>query len=378
MIHTLRTTLRIAAWVALAGASAPAVRAEVTAFRISDLDWRDPHVFATLPGLGCADITNFDAFGIKGVNPALQASIQTDTDFDGQLDLNHIIVFDPLNPAAAGGTLLFGTTVNCTAPLAGTSCAPLSVLPSFSYDNTPALCLGPIAGTTSPYSPAIVQPATPCFVASVGTLTLNALFPITLQDTYIAATYSGNPATGLVNGLIRGFISETTANQTIIPEGLTGIDTIDGEPLSQLLRGGAGSCSQQSPATGDKDVGPGGVTGWYVYFNFVASTVPLVSATAVQHHPISSLELDAPTPNPFNPSTTIRYTLARASSATLAVYDAAGRRIVELTNGRHNAGPHQKMWNGRDSRGLPVSSGVYFVRLQSGDEVRVRKVALLK
>ncbi len=376
MMNALQRSLRATALVFLSLTLGSTAHAQATAFRISDLDWRDPHLFVTMLPLGCTDITNFDNFGIKGLNPAMQLAIETDTDSDGKLDLNYLIVFDPLNQAGAGGTLAFGANVTCTAPLAGSSCSPLSLLPSYSYDNTPALCLGLLAGTTGAYSPAITQPGTPCFVAALGTVTLNMIFfPVTLRDTYIAATYSGNPANGLVNGLIRGFITEADANATILPPSLA---LAGGHALSSLLRGGVNSCSQPSPAVGDKDIGPGGVAGWYVYLNFVASAVPLVSATPVQHVPFSLFELDAPAPNPFNPTTTIRYTLPRGASVHLSIYDAAGRRVASLADGYRNAGPHEEIWNGHDTLGLPASSGVYFVRLESGGEMRVRKIVLLK
>ena len=353
--------------VALVCLSAPlgsTVHAQTTAFRISDLDWRDPHLFSNSV-VGCIDITNFDNFGIKGINPTMQLKIQTDTDSDTKLDLNYLIVFDPVNPALPNGNLRFGADVTCTAPLAGTTCSPLSLLPSYFYDNTPSPCLNTIPGTINlAYSPAIITPATPCFVASLGTVTLNAVVLLTLHD-----------ASGLVNGLIRGFISEADANATILPASYV---PAGGQPLSSLFRGGVNSCSQPSPAVGDKDTGPGGVTGWYVYLNFTASVVPLVSATPVPRVAASSFELEAPAPNPFNPITTIRYTLPHAATTQLSIYDAAGHRVAELSNGSQNAGPHEKIWNGRDTLGLPVSSGVYFVRLESAGEMRVRKIVLLK
>lgn len=364
------------ALVCLSATLGSTVHAQTTAFRISDLDWRDPHLFSTSV-VGCIDITNFDNFGIKGINPTLQLKIQTDTDSDNELDLNYLIVFDPVNPAIPGGTLWFGADVTCTAPLAGTSCSPLSLLPSYVYDNTPSPCLNTIPGTINlTYSPGIVTPSTPCFVASLGTVTLNAFIPLTLHDAYMAAAYQGmNPVSGLVNGLIRGFISEADANATILPASYV---PAGGQALSSLLRGGVNSCSQPSPSVGDKDTGPGGVAGWYVYLNFTASVVPLVSATPVPHVAASSFELEAPAPNPFNPITTIRYTLPHTATTQLSIYDAAGHRVAELANGSQNAGPHEKIWNGRDTLGLPVSSGVYFVRLESAGEMRVRKIVLLK
>jgi len=372
MMNAMARGVRVAVLVGLAAGWGSTAHAQATAFRMSTLAWRDPHLFVTA-GLGCSDITN--SFFGGALNENLQARIQTDGDSDGKLDLNYLLVFDPLNQAGAGGTLGFGANVQCTAPLAGTSCSPLAVLPQYSYTNSASFCLTPIAGTTGGYNPAVTPTSAPCFVAALGTVTLDVSFPVTLRDAYIAATYVGSPATGLVNGLMRGFISETDANNTVMPANMA---VIGGKSLSSMLRGGVSSCSQPSPAVGDKDTGPGGVPGWYVYLNFSASVVPLVSATPVLHTLPSLLELDAPAPNPFNPTTTIRYALPRAASVDVSIYDAAGRRIASLVNGWQPAGPHQELWDGRDALGQPASSGVYFVRLESAGEKRVQKMVLLK
>ncbi|HEX5130971.1 MAG TPA: FlgD immunoglobulin-like domain containing protein [Candidatus Krumholzibacteria bacterium] len=355
---------------------ASAAHAAKTAFRLTDLDWRDPHLFAVISTLGCTDITNFNAFGVLGMNPSLQNSIQTDTDSDGNLDLNLVIVFDPLDQAGSGGTLAFGA-VTCSAPLGTTACAPYSPLPLYAYDNTPAVCLTAIAGTTNAaYTPALVTPGSPCFVAALGNITLDLPFPLSLSDAYIAATYSGDPAVDLVNGLLCGFLSETVADNTIPPPSM---GVVGGAALSSLLRGGTGSCSQPSPATGDKDTGPGGIPGWYVYLNFTATVVPYTDpVTGASPAPMPALELYAPAPNPFNPATAIRYALSRESNVALSVYDARGRLVAQLERGDRDAGEHVVRWDGRDAHGAPVSSGVYFVRLESRGDVRVRKIVLLK
>jgi hypothetical protein len=147
-----------------------------------------------------------------------------------------------------------------------------------------AVCLAPVAGTTNAaYTPALVSPTAPgggtCYSATAGNVTFNlAGIPITLQDARIGGEWFGSPATEIRDGMIRGFLSEATANATTIPEGTTGIDSIDGSTLASLLRGGTGSCSQPSPMTGDKDTytPPGGTqqTGWYLYLNFTAVRRP--------------------------------------------------------------------------------------------------------
>ena len=85
------------------------------------------------------------------------------------------------------------------------------------------------------------------------------------------------------------------------------------------------------------------------------------------------------TPNPFNPSTTIAYELARDSHARLDVFDARGAHLRTLSDGFERAGLHRVEWNGTDLRDTPLASGVYFYRLTvDGRAVETRKMALLK
>lgn len=84
-------------------------------------------------------------------------------------------------------------------------------------------------------------------------------------------------------------------------------------------------------------------------------------------------------PNPFNPSTTIRFGLPRASAVDLSVYDAAGRRVATLIAGESlPPGYHEVEWRGRDDEGRGLASGVYFLQLEAGAESRSRKLILLK
>jgi hypothetical protein len=84
-------------------------------------------------------------------------------------------------------------------------------------------------------------------------------------------------------------------------------------------------------------------------------------------------------PNPFNPSTTIRYALPAPAKVTLAVYDVSGRLVRTIVRDvARPAGVFEAMWDGTDSSGQPVASGVYFYRLQAGPESLTRKAVLLK
>ena len=70
-------------------------------------------------------------------------------------------------------------------------------------------------------------------------------------------------------------------------------------------------------------------------------------------------------PNPFNPSTTISYDLPGASWVSLVVYDVTGRTIANLVESELSAGYHQTAWNGKDNTGDPVSTGIYFCRMDA-------------
>ncbi|HEU4928802.1 MAG TPA: FlgD immunoglobulin-like domain containing protein [Candidatus Krumholzibacteria bacterium] len=86
-------------------------------------------------------------------------------------------------------------------------------------------------------------------------------------------------------------------------------------------------------------------------------------------------------PNPFNPSTTIPFTIPSGDSdrhVKLIVFDTAGRAVRTLLNETKSSGTHSVTWDGRDDGGRMVSSGVYFYVLDVGGDRRTRKMVLLK
>lgn len=93
---------------------------------------------------------------------------------------------------------------------------------------------------------------------------------------------------------------------------------------------------------------------------------------------VSRLTLHPVSPNPFNPSTTISFSLPAAGAIDLSVYDVSGRLVTTLASGLRAAGPHRETWDGRDANGLEVGSGVYFVRLSVAGDVATRKMVLMK
>jgi len=83
-------------------------------------------------------------------------------------------------------------------------------------------------------------------------------------------------------------------------------------------------------------------------------------------------------PNPFNPTTRITFGLAAPGDVSLRIYDAAGRLVRVLAEGARPAGNYSELWDGRDSGGRAVASGIYFYRLQAGSFTETRKMALLR
>ena len=89
-------------------------------------------------------------------------------------------------------------------------------------------------------------------------------------------------------------------------------------------------------------------------------------------------ELKPASPNPFNPSTTISFSVQYETNVTLTVHDVRGRIVRTLLRGRCQAGNHSVHWAGDDSRGRAVASGVYFTRMAAEGLILTRKLVLLK
>ncbi|MBN1827143.1 MAG: T9SS type A sorting domain-containing protein [Candidatus Eisenbacteria bacterium] len=105
--------------------------------------------------------------------------------------------------------------------------------------------------------------------------------------------------------------------------------------------------------------------------------VPDPTDVAVGEAPIKIL-LDQNAPNPFNPLTTIRYTLNEAGPVRLSVYSPAGRLVTDLVHEVMGEGPHAVTWNGKDRFGHEVGSGVYYYRLDADKTALTRKMVLIR
>ena len=89
-------------------------------------------------------------------------------------------------------------------------------------------------------------------------------------------------------------------------------------------------------------------------------------------------ELKGNYPNPFNPETTIHYSLKEASPVSIKIYNIKGQCVRTLINAFEEAGYHTAIWQGKDDNNKSVTSGVYFYRLKSNGYTSTKKMLLLK
>ncbi len=97
---------------------------------------------------------------------------------------------------------------------------------------------------------------------------------------------------------------------------------------------------------------------------------------AVTYRVVNSLAQNHP--NPFNPTTTIGYSIAKDNEVSLTVYDVAGAKVRTLVNERQKADTYKVTWDGMNDTGTRVASGVYFYKLVAGSFVKTKKMVLLK
>ena len=92
----------------------------------------------------------------------------------------------------------------------------------------------------------------------------------------------------------------------------------------------------------------------------------------------SEFALEQNYPNPFNSGTAIAFDLPYGETVDLTVYTISGQKVATLVRGTRAAGYHQVFWDGRDEDGAELASGVYLYRLQVGDQLKTRKMLLLR
>jgi hypothetical protein len=105
-------------------------------------------------------------------------------------------------------------------------------------------------------------------------------------------------------------------------------------------------------------------------------SMPIAVGVDPPRAPAASLGQNVP--NPFNPVTRIPFALQSRTRVRLDIHDVRGARLATLIDDDLAAGTHDVQWSGRDDRGRPVASGVYFYTLTAGGETHSRKMMLLK
>ncbi|MBP7563499.1 MAG: T9SS type A sorting domain-containing protein, partial [Candidatus Cloacimonetes bacterium] len=78
-------------------------------------------------------------------------------------------------------------------------------------------------------------------------------------------------------------------------------------------------------------------------------------------------------PNPFNPSTTISWQMPEEGQVEVSIFNIKGQKVKTLCHQRLTSGQHQIVWDGKE-----YGSGVYFVRLQTGNQTLIRKILMMK
>jgi len=161
----------------------------------------------------------------------------------------------------------------------------------------------------------------------------------------------------------------------------------------------AGAAGDSSKLTGVRVLGPGAAWG-AAYYGFGLEGFPpalidtflirsmrfftfLVDVDEIAASGLpQTYSLDQNYPNPFNPSTSIGYALPVAGNVAVSIYDVTGRLIARPFEGEQDAGRHSIVWDGRNSQGNQVASGLYLYKLEASSEdgsvVLSRKMLLIK
>lgn len=118
-------------------------------------------------------------------------------------------------------------------------------------------------------------------------------------------------------------------------------------------------------------------TGWLFSLNYI--DVERVYPSSVDDGAVpGALTAARSYPNPFNPQTTVEYVVPAEGPVRLAIFDARGRQVRVLAEGRLPAGTHTLPWDGRDDGGQQLASGVYFLRFEVAGTAQIGKLVLLK
>jgi len=140
--------------------------------------------------------------------------------------------------------------------------------------------------------------------------------------------------------------------------------------------------TELSPEQTMFDLNEDGAVNFFDFFIFADYFGQSVAKLMVLAHELLGLplasQLETNYPNPFNSSTTLRYSLSQTGAVELSVYDVQGQLVRRLVQEVQKAGAYEITWAGDNEAGHPVATGTYFTRLQAGAFTQTRKVMLIK
>jgi hypothetical protein len=193
------------------------------------------------------------------------------------------------------------------------------------------------------------------------------------------------------HGVIAVTLSGFTARQagekaelqwrTHVEDGISGFNILRSENVSF---GYERITAEPVPATGipstyrceDETVRPGET--YYYKLEAISRTGGSEEFGPVEFRYAARFTMYQNVPNPFNPSTKIRFTIPETGHVGLKIYDVAGRLVRTLVDRRLVADHYEVSWDGTNNGGRQVASGIYFYRIVAGKHSRTRKMVLLR
>lgn len=111
---------------------------------------------------------------------------------------------------------------------------------------------------------------------------------------------------------------------------------------------------------------------------YLAGEIKVHTNLSVQASKIDKIADAVCYPNPFNPETQIIFNLSQSSDVNVSIYNIRGQKVKRLLDQKLAAGFHQILWKGDDNENKKVASGLYLIKLQCDEQIRIMKVLLLK
>jgi hypothetical protein len=194
-------------------------------------------------------------------------------------------------------------------------------------------------------------------------------FAIVTTATAAMELIAFNPSTGLKIGSTMFTVGGNPAQRflTDIEPSSLGLLLAD----FSLPGGGGIRCFDMSTNT---EIPGGPINVGYPPFDILVRDGPVTNA---DHAPVATT-LGRNYPNPFNPATSIPFSLASGGRVALRIYDVGGRLVATLLDEQRNAGEHVARWDGRTDTGSIAPMGVYFARLENAGSAQTRKIVLLR